>query len=200
MSGPSIDAGARQRLTARFGAGVEAWFDELPGRLTALAERWQFDLGPPIPRGSVSAVYHCRMADGRRAVLKASPDRARIAFEAAALGAWDTEHCPAVIADDERLGALPIEAIEPGTPLSVSEAYPHTDDVAELLSALHGTGAANYPRVADRVAYLFDSSAKLYDRHPELVALIPPDLYTRGREHACRARSTTARASCCTVT
>jgi len=97
MSGPSIDAGARQRLTARFGAGVEAWFDELPGRLTALAERWQFDLGPPIPRGSVSAVYHCGMADGRRAVLKASPDRARIAFEAAALGAWDTEHCPAVI-------------------------------------------------------------------------------------------------------
>jgi hypothetical protein len=57
---PGIDAGARQRLTARFGSEVEAWFDELPGVLTALAERWQFGLGSPIPRGSVSAVFHCR--------------------------------------------------------------------------------------------------------------------------------------------
>lgn len=82
---PGIDAGARQRRTARFGSEVEAWFDELPGVLTALAERWQFELGSPIPRGSVSAVFRCRMADGRRTVLKASPDRARLAFEAAAL-------------------------------------------------------------------------------------------------------------------
>jgi hypothetical protein len=29
---PGIDAGARARLAARFGDGVEAWFDELPGR------------------------------------------------------------------------------------------------------------------------------------------------------------------------
>src|SRR5205085_481659 len=28
---PDIDAGARERLTARFGGDVEAWFDELPG-------------------------------------------------------------------------------------------------------------------------------------------------------------------------
>jgi hypothetical protein len=52
--------------------------------LAVLAERWQFELGSPIPRGSVSAVFWCRMADGRRAVLKVSPDRARLVFEAAA--------------------------------------------------------------------------------------------------------------------
>src|SRR6266508_1030361 len=84
---PCIDAGARQRLTDRFGSEVQAWFDELPGVLAALAERWQLELGSPIPRGSVSAVFRCRMADGRRAVLKASPDRARLASEAAALDA-----------------------------------------------------------------------------------------------------------------
>jgi hypothetical protein len=37
---PGVDAGARQRLTARFGSEVEAWFGELPGVLTALAKRW----------------------------------------------------------------------------------------------------------------------------------------------------------------
>ena len=185
---PGIDAGARQRLTARFGSEVEAWFDELPGVLTALAERWRFELGSPIPRGSVSAVFRCRMADGRRAVLKASPDRARLAFEAAALDAWHTVHTPAVIALDEQLGALLIEAIEPGTPLVVSSIYPAAESVAELLSSLHGSGVPDpsYPTVEQRVAYLFDSSAKLYERHPELTALIPPDLYERGRRLATR--------------
>jgi streptomycin 6-kinase len=185
---PGIDAGVRQRLTARFGVEVEAWFDQLPGVLAALARRWRFELGPPIPRGSVSAVFRCRMADGRRAVLKASPDRARLAFEAAALGAWHTVHTPAVIALDERLGGLLIEAIEPGTPLVVSSAYPDAESVAELLVSLHGSGVPDpsYPTVGQRVAYLFDSSAKLYERHPELTAMVPPELYERGRTLAIR--------------
>src|SRR4029434_4868717 len=95
---PCIDAGARQRLTARFGNQVAPWLDELPGVLGALAQRWQFELGAPIPRGSVSVVVRCRMADGRGAVLKASPDRGRLAHEAAALEGWHTMHTPAVLA------------------------------------------------------------------------------------------------------
>jgi streptomycin 6-kinase len=187
-SGPGIDAGARQRLSARFGGLVEGWFDELPGVLSTLAERWQFELGSPIPRGSVSAVFWCRMADGRRAVLKASPDRARLAFEAAALHAWHTVHAPAVIALDEELGGLLIEAIEPGTPLVVSSVYPAADSVAELLNCLHESGVpdASYPAAEQRVAYLFDCSAKLYQRHGELTALVPPELCERGRRLATR--------------
>lgn len=185
---PGIDPGARRRLTARFGRGVEPWFDELPGMLAALAERWRLALGPAIPRGSVSVVFRCRMADGRRAVLKASPDRARLAFEAAALGAWDTVHTPAVIALDAHLGALLLEAIEPGTPLAVSNDYPAVQTVAELLTRLHGSGVPDpsYPTVLRRVAALFDSSATLYERHPELPALVPPALYERGRRVATR--------------
>ncbi|HEY3010357.1 MAG TPA: aminoglycoside phosphotransferase family protein [Micromonosporaceae bacterium] len=185
---PGIDAGARQRLTARFGSEVAAWFDELPGVLTALARRWQLEFGSPIPRGSVSAVFRCRMADGRPAVLKASPDRARLAFEAAALDACRTIHTPAVIALDGQLGALLLEAIEPGTPLVVSSMYPAAASVAELLSSLHESGVPDptYPTVDQRVADLFDSSARLYERRPKLTALIPPDLYERGRRLATR--------------
>jgi streptomycin 6-kinase len=128
------------------------------------------------------------MADGRRAVLKASPDRARLTFEAAALEAWHTVHTPAVIALDEQLGVLVIEAIEPGTPLAVSSVYPAAASIAELLSSLHESGVPDpsYPAAAQRVAYLFGSSAKLYDRHPELTALIPPQLYARGHDLATR--------------
>ena len=185
---PGIDAGARQRLTARFGSGVAAWFDQLPGVLAALGRRWQFELGSSIPRGSVSAVFWCQLADGQRAVLKASPDRARLAFEAAALGAWHTVHTPAVIALDEQLGALLIEAIEPGTPLVISSAYPAMEDVVELLSSLHASGvpSPSYPAAGQRVANLFGSSAKLYQRHPKLAALIPPQLYERGHQLAIR--------------
>jgi streptomycin 6-kinase len=185
---PRIDVGTRQRLTARFGSEVEAWFDELPGLLTALAKRWRFDLGSPIPRGSVSAVFRCRMTGGRQAVLKASPDRARLTFEADALDAWDTVHTPAVIAFDDQVAALLLEAIEPGAPLILSAAYPAVGRLAELLNSLHGSGdpERSYPTVVQRVGYLFDSSAMLYKRHPELVALVPPALYERGRERATR--------------
>jgi streptomycin 6-kinase len=182
---PSIDPEARQRLTARFGSAVAPWFEELPGVLSALAQRWQLELGAPIPRGSVSVVFRCRMADGRGAVLKASPDRARLAFEAAALTGWHTVHSPAVLALDAQLGALLLEAIEPGTPLVVSASYPALERVADLLSALHsGVPDPSYPTVGQRVAYLFDSSAKLYERHPELAARVPPELYERGRRLA----------------
>ena len=185
---PSLDAGARQRLTARFGNQIAPWFDELPGVLNALAQRWQFELGPPIPRGSMSVVLRCRMADGQGAVLKASPDRARLADEAAALQGWPTDHTPAVFALDEQLGALLLEAIEPGTALVVSSTYPDLASVAELLTSLHTSSVPepSYPTVAQRVAYLFDASTKLYHRHPELTALVPPELYERGRRLATR--------------
>jgi streptomycin 6-kinase len=177
------DEGARQRLIARFGGEVEAWFDDLPDVLVALAKRWQFEFGAPIPRGSVSVVFRCQMADGRSAVLKASPDRTRLAYEAAALDRWQTAHTPAVLAIDQQVGALLIEAIEPGTPLVVSSTYPELETVAELLNSLHASGVPDpsYPTVGQRVAYLFDSSVKLYERHPTLTALIPPELYERGR-------------------
>lgn len=197
---PHVDPGARQRLTARFGGEVEAWFDDLPTLLTALAERWQLELGSPIPRGSVSAVFRCRIADGRRTVLKASPGRARLAFEAFALEAWHTVHVPAVIAHDEELGALLIEAIEPGMPLDVSSNHPVVESVAELLSSLHGSGVPTYPSVGHRVAYLFDASAMLYERHPGLTALIPPELYERGRRLATRLARALRRTSCFTGT
>jgi hypothetical protein len=62
--------------------------------------------------------------------------------------------------------------------------YPELETVAELLNSLHASGVPDpsYPTVGQRVAaYLFDSSVKLYERHPKLTALIPPELYESGR-------------------
>jgi streptomycin 6-kinase len=136
----------------------------------------------------MSAVFRCRLADGGSAVLKASPDRARLAHEAAALERWHTRHTPAVLAFDKHLGALLIEGIEPGTPLVVSSYVPAPESIAELMRALHESGVRDpsYPTVEQRVTHLFDSSAVLYEWHPELATAVPRELYERGRQLATR--------------
>lgn len=146
------------------------------------------DFDSLIPRGSMSVVIRCRMTSGRPAVLKVSPDRTRLANEGAALDRWTTIHTPSVLAVDESVGALLIEAIEPGIPLVDSLIYPRLESVAELLTSLHATGAPDpsYPPLAHHVAYLFNSGARPYKRRPELVDMVPPELYERGRRLATR--------------
>jgi hypothetical protein len=56
---PILDEGVRQRLTARFGAEIASWLDELPGVLGALEELWQVEWGSLIARGSMSVVIRC---------------------------------------------------------------------------------------------------------------------------------------------
>ena len=183
-----MDDAVRLRLTARFGADVAAWFDDLPDVLRSVARRWGLELTGSIPRGSVSVVLRCRTSDGRPAVLKVSPDVTRIASEATCLSGWATAHTPTVLAVDEGVGALLLEAIEPGSPLDVTARYPPADYVVELLRSLHDAGVPRptYPTVAQRIAYLFDSSARLYDRKPQLAAVVSPELYQRGRHLATR--------------
>ena len=127
-----------------------------------LVARWEVECGALIQRGSMSVVIRCRAADGRPAVLKVGPERERFAHEAAALARWKTIHTPSVLAVDERVGALLIEAVEPGTPLTESAAYPRMESLIDLMTSLHGDGVPDpsYRPAAHRVAYLFDSGRK----------------------------------------
>lgn len=185
---PNIDEGVRLSLVTRFGPGVDAWLDELPRVLSPLATRWEIELGALIPQGRMSVVIRCRTTDGRPAMLKATPDKARLVNEAAALGRWTTPHCPSVLAVDQNVGALLLEAIEPGTPLLDSSSYPRLESVAELLTSLHATGVPDpsFPSLAQRVAYLFDMASRTYTRRPELADVLSQDLYERERRLAAR--------------
>jgi hypothetical protein len=100
------------------------------GFLGTLVDRWQVELGAPIRRGSMSVVIRCRTGDGRHAVLKVSPDRARLANEAAALDNWTTTHVPTVYAVDEGIGALLLEAVALEIPLAESLVYPPVESAA----------------------------------------------------------------------
>jgi streptomycin 6-kinase len=184
---PEIDDELRLRLARRFGSAIDPWLDSLPGVLAELAERWELEWDALIRRGSMSVVVRC-LADGRPAVLKASPDRGRIVHEAAAIARWQTAHVPAVLAVDERAVALLIEAIEPGTPLVETPAYPDLENLASLMRSLHESAAPDpvYRPLAYRIAHLFDSGLKNYERRPDLAELIPLEVYERGRRLAMR--------------
>ena len=182
----AIDPGVRRRLTFRFGEGIGSWFDALPSVLDALAERWGLMLDSTIPRGSVSVVIRCSTHESRDCVLKVSPDRARVVREAAALEHWQTSHTPSVLAVDQNAGALLLESIVPGTPLDESAEYPALERLGDLLTALHTTGVLDpsYPPVAQRVAYLFDASSRIYQRSPWVEQIVPMAVYERGRHLA----------------
>jgi streptomycin 6-kinase len=190
VDAPELDDELRQRLGRRFGrAVVNSWLGTLPPVLSDLAARWEITFDSLIQRGSVSVVMRCRDAAGRGVVLKLSPARERIVAEAAALVRWnESSHVPAVLAIERDVGALLIEAIEPGTPLDEITESPPLASVATLISSLHAAGHPNaaYRSVSDRVTQLFESSRKLYEFDPKLTALITPELYDRSYRLAVR--------------
>jgi streptomycin 6-kinase len=185
---PSLDEGVRRRLRARFGKEIDPWLDDVPAVLATIRERWALKFGTLIPQGSMSVVIRCDTADGRSAVLKIAPDRERLGTEAAALATWATPHVPSVYAVDAAVGALLTEAIEPGGMLRDASRYPSIESVADLVSSLHthGSSSTAFPPLTRRIAYLFDSWARQRHLHPELVELVPEDLFERGRGFAAR--------------
>jgi streptomycin 6-kinase len=185
---PELDDLLRARLRRRFGAAVDPWLDDLPPVLRDLAERWQVSYDSVIQRGSMSVVLRCHRDDDRPAVLKVSPDRPRLAGEAASLARWRTPHVPRVIAVDGNVGALLIEAIWPGVSLEESGTIPSARTVAALLASLHlpPTSDAPYRPLEERAEYLFESGLSNYVRRPDLDAVIPRPLYERGRRAAAR--------------
>lgn len=194
-----IDPGVRHKLVARFGERARTWLEALPHQVDELARRWHLELGTPLPRGSVAVVIRCRTGDGRAAMLKVSPDRPRLAAEAAALAGWmatapTAPHTPAVFAADEGAGALLMEEIRPGTALVDSGAYPPVEGTAALIGALHGSAVpdGSFPLLSDRVSYLFEASTAIYERSPDTARLVPPELYGRGRRLAERLAGGTA--------
>jgi streptomycin 6-kinase len=136
----------------------------------------------------MSVVVRCRTADDRAAVLKLAPDAVRLGREADALATWEKSHVPELYASDRALGALLIEAIEPGTMICDVQEYPAIEPVAALLGALHAASPrpGAFPPLATLIDHLYASWDRHRHLHPELVDLVPEGLYERSRRSAAR--------------
>lgn len=177
-----LDAGSRDRLIARFGAGVHAWIAGLPELVEMCCRRWHLKLDEALP-GNGSRVFTGRQHGGRGVVLKLTPDLAIAADEALALRAWaDTVHVVDLIDADLEAGALLLEKIEPGTKLSDQPELATVSEMAELLTGLHGAAdqaGGQLPTLAQGLESMFARIGGLLS-NPQVSPLVAPRLVARG--------------------
>ena len=127
-----LDDEGRDRLIARFGAGVDAWCAALPELVERCCLRWHLELDRVLA-GNTSRVFIGRQHGDRGVVLKLTPDLTIANEEAVALRAWAaTPHAVDLLDADLETGALLLENVEPGTKVSDQPDLPPVGEAAEL--------------------------------------------------------------------
>jgi streptomycin 6-kinase len=166
-----VDELARTRLIRRFGQDVTTWIDGLPGLLASLSDRWGLVVDQHAP-GGTSATFRCHRA-GVLVFLKLTPEIDIAISEYRALSAWsEVPSMVSVLETDLTLGALLLEAVEPGDP--VRDFF-----LPQLLTDLH-VQADGFMPLRERVDFIFgllrrrttsaSSGGDNVDRHHRLAA------------------------------
>jgi streptomycin 6-kinase len=181
-----LDAGGRERLIARFGAGVSSWCTALPQLVERCCLRWQLELDQALS-GNTSRVFTGRQHGDNGVVLKLTPDRAIAIEEAQALRAWGaTPHVVDLLDADLAAGALLLAKIEPGTKVSDEPDLPPVSEVAELLTGLRGTvsyDGGQLPTLAGGLESMFARIGGLLS-DPRVSPVVAPHLLAQGHRLA----------------
>ena len=181
-----LDADGRERLIARFGAGVSSWCAALPQLVERCCLRWQLELDQALS-GNTSRVFIGRQHGDNGVVLKLTPDRAIANEEAQALRAWAaTPHVVDLLDADLAAGALLLAKIEPGTKVSDEPDLPPVSEVAELLTGLRGTigyDGGQLPTLAGGLESMFARIGGLLS-DPRVSPVVAPSLLAQGHRIA----------------
>jgi streptomycin 6-kinase len=110
------------------GAG---WLNRLPEIVARCEERWTLRVGPPFPALSYNYAAPATRADGTAAVLKLSFPDAGFRAEAEALRLFDGCGAVRLLELDLDRGAMLLERLEPGLPLTTVD----NDDEATSIAA-----------------------------------------------------------------
>ncbi|MDX3073421.1 aminoglycoside phosphotransferase family protein [Streptomyces sp. NPDC088354] len=177
----------RDRLAVRFGDGVRAWCDELPGLVAELAARWHLEVVGSGGGGTSRVFRSVRRDTGAPVWLKVTPEPAIAREEAEALRAWEgTPSVVPLLARDLTAGALLLGDVEPGVP--VRQLAWRLTEAAALLrdlraaSPVPGEHSVLRP-LSDRVGFLFG----LADRRLSAAGmngLLDPAVLGRARQAA----------------
>jgi streptomycin 6-kinase len=151
-----IDAAARARLIARFGADLaEPWCDTLPDLVARLSVKWGLTVREARP-GNSGRTLLCTGPGGDLQVLKLTPDPEVARLESAGLRAWHgCRRAVQVLDTDLGAGAILLEGLVPGTELR-GRPVPWPE-IGALLTELHAvTPPPDLPPLTDRVTFMFD--------------------------------------------
>ena len=137
-----------RQIGAWFGADGEAWLAALPGKVAALAERWNLRVraDAPFPDGHVSwAAPVLRLNGGGPAVLKVPYLDKENLHEAAALRDYAGEGAVLLYEYDPGSGAMLLEQLSPGTPVSDLPVGDALDIACAVLRRLRRVPPADHP-------------------------------------------------------
>ena len=135
----------RTTIELRGAAGAE-WLERLPAIVAYCEERWSLAVGPPFPELSYNYAAPAVRADGTAAVLKLSFPNAEFGAEAEALHHFDGRGAVRLLELDLDAGAMLLERLEPGVPLtSVRDDEEATSIAADVLGELWRPAPPDHP-------------------------------------------------------
>jgi streptomycin 6-kinase len=107
-----------------------AWLAELPDRIGRFERRWSIHVEAPFTKLSYNYVAPARRADGSEAVLKLGVPNPELVTEIEALRLYAGRGIARLLEADPSEGALLVERLLPGTPLTAVD----EDDVATAIA------------------------------------------------------------------
>lgn len=110
-----------QTIPATFGEAGATWLTRLPSLLDEYRQRWSLTLHPPFANLTYHYVVPATRADGLACVLKLGVPNPELTSEAAALRVYDGRGAARLVAAETANGALLLERLQPGAPLSQLE-------------------------------------------------------------------------------
>ena len=141
-----LPEGLTERIVGILGDSGERWIADVSGRCAQAAEEWDLvEIGRPFPGGSTSIVVPVVNAEGMALVLKLAPRPEWLEAEYRALVYWDGAGAVAAKAWSPRLGALLIEAVEPGITLKEADVSEEEEWTAFVQVAARLQGAESEP-------------------------------------------------------
>jgi streptomycin 6-kinase len=110
--------------------GVE-WLGGLPALIDTIERRWSITALPPFENLSYNYLAPAlRADDGRELVLKLGVPNRELLTEIEALTCFQGRGCVQLLAVDREQGALLLDRLQPGTPLSVLDDDPQATSIA----------------------------------------------------------------------
>ena len=151
---PSIPNGFARTIVELHGVAGAEWLERLPSLIAGYEERWSLEVDPPFADLSFNYVAPAVRVDGEAAVLKLSfPGDVGFEREAEALRLFDGRGTARLLELDLEQGAMLLERLEPGVPLTTVEDDEEAMSIAAVvLRRLWRPAPQNHPflSVSDR--------------------------------------------------
>ncbi len=114
----NIPASFARTILELHGAAGRAWLGRLPSIIAGCAQRWSLSVLPPFEPLSYNYVAPAVRTDGADVVLKVGVPNRELLTEIEALRLYDGHGAARLLEADPDQGALLVERLKPGTPLS----------------------------------------------------------------------------------